>query len=200
MSKSSFIYSGILSYRLLMQMLYKGNYYGRFGAVLKHVSENTVTELCFGDTIIAKHCKKEGITWTGLDINEAFVKKAMKKGFNASRSDISTLPSIPPADVVIICGSLYHFHSEVEELFIKMLAAAPTIIISEPVHNLSTHKGIIGKLARASANINGKEQHFRYTEKTLTDLLNILRDRLKFRFEITDRFSKDLIIVIKKNE
>jgi hypothetical protein len=79
-----------------------------------------------------------------------------------------------------------------------MLDCANRLIISEPVINLSNNKGIIGKLAKASANVNGKKQAFRYTEKTLLETIEELSKKLLFKYTVEVRFDKDLIIVIKK--
>ncbi len=181
-----------------MSLLYKGNYYKRFEPITKHILGKNVTELCFGDTIIADYCKKNKLRWVGIDTNEFFVKNAIKKGFNAHLSEIENMAQFQKADTCIISSSLYHFHENLESLFTKMLTCAPQIIISEPVINLSNNKGIIGKLAKASANVNGKKQAFRFTEKTLTETLNFLSKKLSFEYSIVDKFDKDLIIVIKK--
>lgn len=198
MDKTSLIYSNVFSYRLLMLLLYKGRYFRRFKHISRLISGKNVTELCFGDTILAEHCKKQGIHWTGIDTNKNFVERAIKKGYDARCEDIQAIDSFPLADNIIISGSLYHFHNDLESLFKKILDASPRIIISEPVINLSNNKGIIGKLAKASANINGKEQHFRYTEYSLKEALNILSKKLNFNYEVIEQFDKDLIIVIKK--
>ena len=181
-----------------MSLLYKGNYYKRFEPILKQISGKKVTEICFGDTIIAEYCKKRSIEWKGIDINEVFVTNALKKGLSAERNDILSIPKLPEADTCIICGSLYHFNISLESLFTKMLESAPLIIISEPVLNLSNNKGIIGKLAKASANVEGKTQAFRYTEKTLLDTLNELSKKLNFKYSVVDRFDKDIILLITK--
>ena len=181
-----------------MSLLYKGNYYKRFEPIFKQISGKKVTEICFGDTIIAEYCKKEAIDWKGIDINAVFVTNALKKGLSAERNDILSIAKLPEADTCIICGSLYHFNISLESLFTKMLESAPLIIISEPVLNLSNTKGIIGKLAKASANVEGKKQAFRFTEKTLLAALEELKEKLHFEYKVVDRFDKDLIIVIKK--
>ncbi len=181
-----------------MSMLYRGNYYRRYHAICKLITGKKVTELCFGDTIIARYCKKHHIGWTGYDINPNFIKNAAGKGYDVVPGNIKATRSFASADVCIISGSLYHFHEDVAVLFEKMLTAAPLIILSEPVINLSDRNGIIGKLAKASANVNGKEQHFRYTETTLLQTLNELSLQFNFTFSIAGRVEKDIIILIKK--
>ncbi|MFL5765339.1 MAG: hypothetical protein ACJ77K_15450 [Bacteroidia bacterium] len=198
MSRSSFIYSNIRYYRFIMGLLYGGKYRGRYKAVTAYIQGKKVTELCFGDTVIAGFCRRNNIEWTGFDINEAFVDSALKKGFNAKLTDVAAVENILAADTCIISGSLYHFHDRLEPLLRKILASAPLLIISEPVRNLSDNNGIIGKLAKASATVEGKAQHFRYTDKTLKETLDDLGKKLGFRVEVKERFSKDRIILVRR--
>ena len=81
MSNNAFIYSNIRIYRFVMSLLYSGSYYRRFAAVTKLIRGKKVTELCFGDTVIADYCRKHGIEWTGYDINPHFIKRAAAKKF-----------------------------------------------------------------------------------------------------------------------
>ena len=199
MAGNSFIYRNIGIYRLLMGLLYKGRYYRRYAAVCRLIEGKKVTELCFGDTVIAAHCRENGIEWTGYDINPGFIKRAAGKGFHVVPCDIKMMKEFASADVCIICGSLYHFHEELPALFAKMLGCAPVILLSEPVINLSAGKGIIGKLARASAGVNGQRQEFRYTEETLTAALEALKQQSGFSYSIEGRVAKDIIIRIRKH-
>ncbi|MGZ4073115.1 MAG: hypothetical protein ACXVDZ_06350 [Bacteroidia bacterium] len=198
MSNTSFIYRNIRFYRGAMNVLYKGNYNDRFKHIVNYISGKSVTEICFGDTIIADYCIKNKIGWTGIDINDYFVQNALKMGYRALLADVQKTSDFPKADTCIISGSLYHFYKNPEDILKKMLDCAPVIIISEPVINLSNNKGIIGKLAKGSATVNGKKQQFRYTFDSLTSELNSLSKKLNFKYKIAEQFDKDLIIVITK--
>ena len=198
MGKNSFIYTNIRIYRFVMSLLYAGNYYRRFAAICRLISGKKVTELCFGDTVIAGYCRKHGIGWTGYDINPNFIKRAAVKGFDVHPGNIKVMKSFAKADVCILAGSLYHFHEDPNALFEKMLLCAPKLILSEPVINLSGRNGIIGKLAKASAGVNGAAQAFRYTEQTLLNELERLAEKMNFTFSIAGRIDKDLIIIIDK--
>jgi len=197
-SRNSFIYRNIAVYRLLMNLLYRGRYRERYRVICALIEGKKVTELCFGDTVIAEHCRKNNIEWIGYDINPNFIKRAAAKEFSVVPGNIKTMPAFASADVCIIAGSLYHFHDGLRELLVKMQASAPMIILSEPVINLSAGKGIIGKLARASANVNGQQQGFRYNEETLLAALDALKQELQFTYSIAGRVEKDIIIVIRK--
>jgi hypothetical protein len=181
-----------------MNLLYNGGYYKRFDAIRKLINGQKVVEFCFGDTIIADFCKKNGIDWTGYDINPVFVKNATDKGFTAYLADLNETDEFHSADICIIAGSFYHFHSDPSKILKKMFSCSNTIILSEPVMNLSDRKGIIGKLAKASADVNGKEQGFRFTEMSLLKVLNELSKELNFNYNVSRRISKDLIISITK--
>lgn len=181
-----------------MNLLYSGNYYKRFDTIRKLIKGKNVVELCFGDTVIADFCKKNGLGWTGYDINPVFVKNAVNKNFNAHLADVNYLENSLSADVCLIAGSLYHFNSDPAKILRKMLNISKEIIISEPVINLSDREGIIGKLAKVSASVNGKQHSFRFTEESLLKLLNEQSSTLDFNYMVADRISKDIIIVIKK--
>jgi hypothetical protein len=181
-----------------MELLYVGRYRARFFPVCRLIKGSKVTELCFGDTLIARYCQQKNIQWHGIDINANFVRHAEAKGYSATQQDIRRTDSFPVADTCIISGSLYHFHGELEELFGKMLAAAPYLIISEPVINLSSGKGLIGKLAKGSADIEGEEFSFRFTEEALLNEIKELSVKMNFRFTLREHFSKDLIFTIEK--
>jgi hypothetical protein len=181
-----------------MSLLYGGNYYKRFDEIRKLIKGKKVVEFCFGDTVIADFCRKNNISWTGYDINPVFVRNAANKGFDANLTDLNELENPGSGDVCIMAGSFYHFHSDPKQILAKMLAASNELIISEPVINLSSRKGIIGKLAKASADVNDKEQSFRYTERSLVSLLDGLSRELEFNYRIAARISKDIIIVINK--
>jgi len=181
-----------------MNLLYKGRYKMRFEQVCNLIKGKTVEELCFGDTIIADFCNQNNIKWRGIDINKNFVNSAIKNGFSAELTDLNILEKFPSADVYIITGSLYHFHSTIEKLFTKILASTTTLIISEPIHNLSGKKGIIGYLARLSASVNGSKHDFRFTETTLLETMKTLAEKIGFTFKVVGRFDKDFILVISK--
>ncbi len=198
MLKTSLIYRNIFFYRFLMNILYKGKYQKRFEILFPLILGNKVTELCFGDIFIAKHCLQNKIEWTGIEVNEKFVSRAIAKGYAAQLNDIEQMVKFPTADTCIIMGSLYHFNENLSNLFPKLLDCAPIIIISEPILNLSNKGGLIGKLAKISATVNGQEQNFRFTRSQLIETLSNLTAKFKFQFKIIDEFEKDIIILITR--
>lgn len=202
MKNTSLIYKNIFLYRILMQCLYLGKYYNRFIPILSKIDANTgsVLELCFGDLVIAEHCKKNGINWTGFDINKSFVLSAKKRGFNAIENDIMVSHKFPETSLLIIVGSLYHFHNEMEQLFDKILKSSNHIIISEPIQNLSSMPGLIGFIAKRAANAGKGEESFRFNKKSLIDSIDyILKKKGNYTTTILNE-SRDLVLEIKLSQ
>ena len=198
----SVIYRNVFLYRFAMNLLYTGGYKTRFYKVIKLIKEikpADILELCFGDIIIAEFCNENNIKWTGFDLNEHFIFKAKSKKFNVKMVDLSAVSSFQKSEICLMIGSLYHFHDEINSLLSKMLSSSKTIIISEPIKNLSDRKNIIGWIARKSANAGKGEVPFRYNEVTFLKMLNEESRKLSFQYTIIDYYKKDIIIAIEKN-
>ena len=80
-----------------------------------------------------------------------------------------------------------------------MLETSNTLIISEPIKNFSERDSWIGAIAKRSANAGKGDEHFRYNETTLPEMLKEESKKLNFSFKIIDFYKKDSIIVIEKN-
>jgi hypothetical protein len=200
----SLVYRHIFIYRFVMNILYLGKYNRRFDQILIGLndlpSEATVLELCFGDVYIAEHCKKMGLAWRGIDINQKFVKFAKRHGYDAHWEDLITVHSLPSADVCIMAGSLYHFHPDhTFAVLKKMLDSANKIIISEPIENLSSRKGFLGYIAKRAASVGSRQENFRFTSFTLLTLLKGYSESLHFDITSIRSVGKDSIVILNKH-
>jgi len=95
-------------------------------------------------------------------------------------------------------GSLYHFHPYTQQILIKILQASSCVIISEPVLNLSSRKGIIGAIAKRSANAGKGNEPFRYNRSSFLDMLQTYSNTLNYRYEILHEQGRDLIVKLVK--
>jgi len=200
-SNTSFIYSNIWIYRLVMNMLYLGRYRQRFKDITNELKpeDNNIVEFCFGDIFIASYCKKTARHWVGYDINDVFVNYALKRGYNAVRADVLSLESLPAADVLIFAGSLYHFHENMHKIWQLMTSCAPKIILSEPIKNITAIKNFVGKIgARATAVQDGAEA-FRFDRGSLIEMLDSLKEPYNFTYEIVSE-KKDILIIIHERD
>lgn len=174
-SNYSFIYSNIYIYRTIMSILYLGGYKDRFRNVenlLGGKLDHSVTELCFGDIYLAKWCNENKINWEGIDINDNFVRFAINQGFKARCTNLREFPVFKKSSVVIMMGSLYHFEDILPRLIDYVMQSCNRFIISEPVNNLSSNRGLIGWIAKRSANAGHGDEMFRFNELTLIDKIN----------------------------
>lgn len=198
--KYSFVYRHIFAYRLILNILFLGRYKTRFKKVIALIdseSEKKVVELCFGDIYIAKWCKCNKVDYVGFDINPHFVSVAKKKGYCVNLVDLRNYSPIPIADVVIMMGSLYHFHDILDELVNKIMISSPRFIISEPIKNWSSRNDIFGYIARNSANAGHREEVFRFNEKTLIEKLEKISNG---KFKISYRLiGKEALVDIRRN-
>src|SRR5579872_6367027 len=197
-SGTSLVYKNIYFYRFLMNLIYAGNYKERFKKIIEvidGIAPRSILELCFGDTFIAAYCKKKDISWQGIDINENFVKRAKRMGYSAICKDVLLADPFIKNDLCIISGSMYHF-DPVQRIVLlkKILASSEKVIISEPIVNLASQKGIIGFIARRSANAGKGQESFRYNEKSLKSALDELGREFDFSYKIVGFIKKDIII------
>jgi hypothetical protein len=181
-----------------MRLLYQGRYKQRFNQITPLLKGENIVELCFGDIYIAEYCRQHQKNWLGLDINEAFVDYAIRKGFKARHANLKTIESLPTCDHCVIIGSLYHFYDVLEDTLAKMIKSASQVIISEPVINLTNRQDWIGRIAAKSARITESDETFRFTEKSLLEALQTVGRKLHFNVTIINRYGKDLIVVLSK--
>lgn len=193
----SIIYRNIHIYRVVMNLLYWFGYRQRFRDVMALISEKDkkILELCFGDIYIAEECKTRNIEWTGIDINQSFVRYASGRGHHAKYADLVNMDEFPVSDVCIMVGSLYHFYPEIETMLVKMLRSAPKIIISEPVKNLSSGKGLIGMVSKKLSNAGKGQESFRFDEKSIIETFNALCYKFKFTYRVVSK-KRDILIEI----
>jgi len=199
MKSYSFIYRNIYTYRMIMIVLYAGKYLNRFKRVANVLSKkqcSSVTELCFGDVYLAQWCRVNDIKWTGIDVNKQFVNFAVKRGYDAKCLNLLDFPDLQRSLVVVMMGSLYHFNDILPELIDYVMKSCDKFIISEPVKNLSSSQGLLGWIAKRSANSGNGNELFRFTEDALMGRLNkISGDR--FIVESHGVFGKDIVLELR---
>lgn len=195
--KAGVLYSNIFVYRAFMNVLYRGHYRQRFEAItnLLQPRPGSVCELCFGDTMIAAWCRGQGIRWSGVDRNHGFCVRARRRGFDVFEGDLLAAP-LPPADVYVIAGSLYHFHDRVAPLFDAMRDRTARLIVSEPVRNLTSQHGVVGRLASWIAHPGDRPANFRYDAETLLDAIREQQHRCGFTFTVVAT-GRDMLVDIR---
>ncbi len=151
---------------------------------------------------IAKYCHENKINWVGYDFNQSFIQSAKQSNFDAhyinlldDSSFITAFHSINKVDMVIMMGSLYHFHNKIKPLIHKIMTFCEKFLISEPISSLSRISGPIGWMAKRSANIGHGSEVFRYDKNVLIEELGKL---CKDRYKLTIlEINRDLICQIE---
>ncbi len=198
---ASFIYKNITFYRVIMQVLYAGKYFRRYDPVKKILIDKnikSVFELCFGDTVIAEFCRKNGIEWKGVDGNATFVDRAKKMGMNAGMGNIHSKMEFVPMEAVVMMGSLYHFKEDAFDLVKNALLKSKFVIINEPIKSYAQHK-TLGKTAAKLSNAGKGAENFRFDRKSLIALADsICKDSL-YSYKIIDEGEKDMTLVFERS-
>jgi glycosyltransferase involved in cell wall biosynthesis len=168
MLNKSPIYWTCTGYDLTMKALYGRRYSATYAEVAGRIPDRaSVVDLCCGTARLYRDfLHRRGCSYLGLDFNGHFVMGVRKRGVAAEYFDVRS-DDIPPADYVVMCSSLYHFRGTAAPLLQRMLAAArKAVIISEPVHNLSTRAPGLGRTFAKLTNPGAGEYEERFDLET----------------------------------
>ena len=195
-AQRSLVYYNIFTYRLVMQVLYRGTYRTRFRRIINVMGRDvrSVCDLCFGDTYIAQWCRTHGVQWTGVEINHYFCERARRQGFTVREGDLFAI-DLPHVDVVVMAAALYHFHNDLSALFDRVFSRSPRFIISEPVRNVS--RGRLGAWAKYVANPGTGDATFRYDEDSLRAALQAQQARTGCQFRVVSTH-RDMLIEVRR--
>jgi hypothetical protein len=187
--KTSLIYRSAIGYELVMRALYGRHYASRMGAIAAEVpSGSSVLELCCGPATLYRRCLRGRVSgYVGIDVNPGFVTMLRHQGIDARPLDLTSPEGeLPPADVVIIQASLYHFLPHAEQIVDRMLEAArQRVIVSEPVRNLaSSDVPIVRLIGRRAADPGTGGHATRFDERSLGALMDRYRGRVVKSFPI----------------
>jgi len=169
--KTALVYRSAKLYELVMLILYGRHYYTRYRVLADLVPPNSsLLDLCCGPGVLyQRYLRKKGVTYTGLDISEHFIKRINAMGNHGLVWDLREDKPLPTADYVLMQASLYQFLPDAERVTERMLKAAEKrVIIAEPIRNLSSDKdSLISRLAKRFTNPGTDQPQMRFTEQTL---------------------------------
>lgn len=172
---ASLIYRSPALYKLVMLGLYGRHYPARYRALADLIPpRSSVLDLCCGPAVLyERYLRRKSVEYTGLDINETFVRGLKRRGVRAELWDLRQDAPLPRADSVVMQASLYHFLPDPLPVLGRMLAAArKQVIVAEPVRNISSSKlPLLGPLARRLTDPGVGSQPYRFTEGGLNDLM-----------------------------
>ena len=172
--EESLIYRTSIGYELVMLVLYRWHYAGRYQAVADLIPAGAeVMELCCGPGILyRRYLRHKGVQYLGLDVNEKFIRNLIRRGIAAERWDLRSDRPLPSAGYVIMQASLYHFLPDAGDMLARMVnAAREAVIIAEPIHNLTSSRWpVVAYLSGKLTDPGGATAGSRFVEKTLDEL------------------------------
>jgi len=179
---TSLIYRNRAVYELMMRGLYGRHYAARYRAIAELVPEGAdVLDVCCGPaTLYTRYLRHRNVRYTGLDLNEKFVAGVTRAGGAGRVWNMRSSQPLPPADVVIMQASLYHFLPDAAPVLDRMLAAArERVVLAEPVRNLATSRNrLLALIGQRFTDAGDGSQAHRFTEASLADLMRGYRARI----------------------
>lgn len=172
----SLVYAHPWLYQGVMRALYGRGYDARYRAVAELIEPGSeVFEVCAGDAhLYRRYLQPKAVRYAGGDINAVFVRHAQRRGIALQQHDAAVDP-IPVVDYVVIQASLYQFIPDHVRLIEVLLAAARrSLIVAEPIVNLSTSSSrLVRWLAQRSADPGDGHKAARFDAASLDAALRV---------------------------
>lgn len=156
-----------------------GRHYGeRYRAIADLIPAGaSVLDVCCGPGVLyQRYLRHKPVSYTGLDINEKFVRNVISYGARGRVHDLCSDAPLPQANYVVMQASLYHFLPNPAPVISRMVAASRSgLIIAEPIRNVSSSKlRSLSWLANTITNPGPGAPPQRFNEATLTELFSQL--------------------------
>jgi SAM-dependent methyltransferase len=194
------IYRNRLLYELVTRLLYGRHHASRSAAIADLIpAGSTVLDLCCGPALLYhRYLRQKSVRYTGFDLSPFFVEDLVKRGSRGFVWDVRSDRPLPPADYVVIQGSLYFFLPDPSQLIDRMLASAGRqVIVSESIRNLSSSKvALVSMIAKRLAGAVQGDHPARFDEQSLDEFFRNYSQELKQSFKIPG--GRDKIYVLEK--
>jgi SAM-dependent methyltransferase len=174
----SLVYRNPLIYEGIIRALYGRHYSARYRTVAELIPPgSSVLELCCGPGVLHdRQLRHMGVEYTGLDVNRRFLARVNRQGGRGYVWDLHGDRPLPPADSVIMQGSLYQFLPDAAPVVRRMLRAArERVIIAEPIRNLAASRlPLLAACAGRQTDAGLGARPRRFTEESLDDFFAML--------------------------
>jgi SAM-dependent methyltransferase len=188
MSATSWVYRSALVYESVMLVLYGRHYFARYRAVADLIPRGaSVLDVCCGPAhLYYGYLRGKSASYCGVDVNARFIARLRRGGAEGHVCDVAAGQALPPADYVVMQGSLHQFLPDAARIVDRMLGAARRqVIVAEPIRNLSTSRvPLLASFARRQTNPGLGLRPHRFTEQTLDELFAAYRSRVSRSFLI----------------
>ena len=183
-----------------MLVLYGRHYFTRYRVIADMIPDQaSVLDVCCGPAVLyRRYLAGKHVDYTGLDINEGFIRKLQSTGANGKVWDLLIDTPLPTADYVIMQASLYHFLPDAAPVVDRMLEAArKQVIIAEPITNLATSRvKWLSRMGRRLTDSGHGEEALRFTEDSLDEFFKRYRPLIRTSFLIPG--GREKVYVLEK--
>lgn len=189
-------------YQLFLRIIFGRQFKIRYQEVASFIPNGScVVDICCGDCTIYRYfLRKKNVQYLGLDINLFFVRWLKKKRIPIRLFDVYK-DEIPPAEYIIMLGSLYQFIPHHKEIMDKMLkAATKKVIITERIQGAfsSSTNSLISYIAKRLANPGTGHAMYRFNEKKLIRFLMSYGTKLERYYKICN--NTQIVAVLKADK
>jgi hypothetical protein len=101
---SSILYWHPFIYRIFLRFIYGKSYSRRYLVLAHEIGDKHVLDLCCGDCKLADYVPN----YTGIDLNDNFVKHAKMRGINVIKLDV-VKDDIPYSECIVMLSGLCQF-------------------------------------------------------------------------------------------
>lgn len=163
------IYSHPWLLELALRAKYGRYYLPRLERVAREIGNgDRVVDLCCGDAAIYRRLlRHRQVCYQGIEFNRSMVQALERRDINVLWGDVRRV-AIPRCDVVLCLASLYQFPQHAAGIIRAATAAAPRVVILEPVENMaSAGNPLLVAVGRYITDFGEGPVTFRYSEEEL---------------------------------
>ncbi len=123
-------------YTCVMKILCDEGFYRKYDCLKREIGDFPVLDIGCGDCYLSRYVPKAN--YSGLDINETFVRFAQKKGLNVNRFDLRRDP-IPETEIIVLSNVLHQLYPQHEKILENIVrSAGKKAIVCEPMHHVAS--------------------------------------------------------------
>lgn len=197
--RTSLVYRSSLIYETVMLLLYRKHYWARQRVIAGLVPNGSeVLDVCCGPGLIFdRFLRKNQVKYTGIDLNERFVKRVIAAGGQAFALDVKSGGKLPACDVAIMQASLYQFLPDARGV-IELLrqTARDKVIVAEPVQNMANSSfAALRWIAKRNTDPGTGVVAQRFNSQSFHDLAKSFGNDLESLFELPG--GREMCMVIR---
>ena len=186
--KASLVYRNSWLYEAAMLLIYRRYYWARQKVIADLIPNSSVVlDVCCGPGLIYdRFLRRKDVQYTGIDLNERFLKRVRAVGGSALQLDLTSDSKLPACDVAIMQASLYQFLPDARAMVEQLRRSARRkIIVAEPIRNMANSPiGLLRWIALKQTNPGTGNLTQRFDEHSFRQLAESFGKDLEALFKL----------------